>query len=850
MIATLDGLRADLLHAVRSLGRSRGFTVAAILTLAIGIGATTAIYSVVNTILLNPLPYPDADRLFTIVENIAPGRVGFPWMQRGPNNLEFAEWRSRARTLDATAASVGMGQRLVHTSHGTAGLWGTSVSGNLMELFGARAMMGRTLAPGDDRQPDVVVLSFETWSRHFDRDPDILGKAIEFRSGGISQAVSRLLTVVGVMPPAFAYGGDFLTPIIFDASQFTVAGGPRPFGVTMIGRLAPGVTVDAATQEANDIGAAVRPPRPANAAPLPGLRFELVGMKDQLVKPVQPALRVMLGAVGVVLLIVCANVANLLLARGTTRRREIAVRAALGAGRGRIMQLIAAECAVLALAGGVAGALIGAGGVWLVKEMAVTEADGLFKLIFGGSLLPRSTELAVDWQVLATALGLATATAAVCGLLPALQLSRPNLNAMGTRGAGSGRREPLTRSFLVVGQLAMATVLLVGAGLLAHSFVRLMRTDLGYTTRNILEFQLLLPDTYDVPKRAGYVTAMLERLRAIPGVEAAGFSRHGVLITEELMIGTFVPPGRGLEEMRKETLARVRSVSPGFITALQMRMLHGRDFRDSDGAAAPPVVVMNRSAAAKFFGRAETAVGQQIDWYLTKAGVPMEVVGVVDDIRNESPARESKPEVFVDYRQMIERYARENESIARANEAAIGWQSFVIRTTDDPRRYVPLVRDAVQKLDPAIGVDSIEPADRLVAASVARQRFYATLLIAFAAVAGLLAAIGIYGVLAYSVVTRTQEIGVRMALGAERSQVLGLILGRGAKLTAVGIALGLVGAAGLSRYLQTLLFGVEPLDLTTFALVAVGFAAVATAACYLPARRATRVEPVVALRCE
>ncbi len=844
----------DVSYAIRSLAQSRGFTVAAILTLAIGIGSTTAIYSVVSTILLNPLPYPNADRLFTVVENIAPARVGFPWMQRGPNNLEFAEWRSRTKTLDATAASVGMGQRLVRTGHGTAGLWGTSVSGDLMELLGARAMIGRTLSAADDRQPDVVVLSFDTWSRHFDRDPDILGRVIEFRAGGISQSVPRLLTVVGVMPPSFAYGGDFVTPIILDSSQFTVGGRAapqRPFGVTMIGRLASGVSVEAATQEANDLGAAIRVPRPANAAPLPGLRFELVGMKDQLVKPVQPALGVMLGAVAVVFLIVCANVANLLLARGTTRRREIAVRAALGAGRGRIMRLIAAECAVLALAGGLAGALIGAGGVWLVKEMAVTETDGLFRLIFGGSLLPRSTELAVDLRVLVTALGLATATAIVCGLLPALQLSRTNhLGAMGTRGTDTSRGEPRTRSLLVVGQLAMATVLLVGAGLLAHSFVRLMRTDLGYTTRNILEFQLLLPDTYDVPKRAGYVTTMLERLRAMPGVEAAGFSRHGVLITEELFIGTFVPPGRGVEEMRKETLSRVRSVSPGFITALEMRMLHGRDFHDSDGATAPPVVVMNRSAAVKYFGRAEAAVGQPIDWYLAKAGVPMEVIGVVEDIRNESPARESKPEVFVDYRQMIERYARENEPVGRTNEAAIGWQSFVIRTTGDPRRYVPLVRDAVQKLDPAIGVDSIEPADRLVAASVARQRFYATLLIVFAAVAGLLAAIGIYGVLAYSVVTRTQEIGVRMALGAQRSQVLGLILRKGIVLTGIGVALGVIGAAAAARYLQSMLFGIEPLDPLTFVAVALGFTAVAAAASYLPARHATRVEPVVALRSE
>jgi len=835
-------MRGDLSYAIRSLARSPGFTAAAILTLAIGIGATTAIYSVVNTILLQPLPYPGSDRLFTVVENIAPARAGFQWMQRGPNNLEFAEWRARTKTLEATAATIGMGQRLVRTSRGTAGLWGTAVSGNTLELLGASAMLGRTLSAADDQRPDVVVLAFDTWRRHFDGDPNIIGRVIEFRAGGITQAAPRLLTVIGVMPPSFRYGRDFLTPIVLDPT--------RPIGVGMLARLAPGVSREDATVEANQIGAAIRPPRPADAPPLPGLRFELVGMKEQLVRPAETALRVLLAAVGVVLLIVCANVANLLLARGTTRQREIAVRAAMGASRARIIRLIAAECGVLALAGGVAGAIVGAGGVWLVRELAITEAEGLFRLIFGASLLPRAAELAIDLRVLGIALALASITALAFGLLPALVLSRTNhLAAMGTRGASTGRREPRTRSVLVVGQLVLATVLLVGAGLLAHSFVRLMRTDLGFTTSNLLEFQLLLPDTYSVPKKADVITDMLSRLRALPGVTAAGFSRHGVLIGEELMIGNFVPPGRSLDEMRKETMARVRSVSPGFITATGMRIVRGREFADGDGPNAPLVVVMNQSAARKYFGNAD-AVGQPIDWYLSKTGVPMQVVGVVGDIRNESPARESKPEVFVDYRQMIARFARDHEPVGRTNEAAIGLQSFVIRTAGDPRAFIPQVRELVPRVDPAIGVDSIEPADRLLAAAVARQRFYATLLLVFAGVAAMLSAIGIYGVLAYSVATRTQEIGVRMALGAQRSQVLGLILRKGIVLTGIGVTLGVIGAAGTARYLQSMLFGIEPLDPLTFVAVALGFTVVATAASYLPARHATRVEPVVALRSE
>jgi putative ABC transport system permease protein len=506
---------------------------------------------------------------------------------------------------------------------------------------------------------------------------------------------------------------------------------------------------------------------------------------------------------------------------------------------------------VLATAGGVAGALIGASGVWLVKELAITEAEGVFRLIFGASLLPRASELTIDLRVLGTALTLSSVTALVFGVLPALQLSRSNqLAAMGTRAAAHGRGESRTRSILVVGQLTMATVLLVGAGLLAHSFVKLMRTDLGYTTSNVLEFQTLLPDTYSLAKKADTVGELLARLRAVPGVAAAGFSRHGVLITEELTIGNFVPPGKDLETVRSETMSRVRSVSPGFITTLDMQVVRGREFLDNDGATAPFVIVLNQSAARKYFGSDDAAIGQTLDWYLGKTGVPMQIVGVVGDIRNESPVRDAKPEIFVDYRQMIARFERDGEPVARTNEAAIGLQSFVIRTSGDPRRFVPLVRQTVAGIDTAIGVDSIEPVDRLLAASVARQRFYATLLTVFAIVAGVLAAIGIYGVLAYSVVTRTQEIGVRMALGAQRQQVLALILRRGILLTVAGIALGLVGAAAISRYLQSMLFGIQPTDAATFIAVAAAFSAVALAACYLPARRATAVDPVVALRQE
>jgi putative ABC transport system permease protein len=521
-------------------------------------------------------------------------------------------------------------------------------------------------------------------------------------------------------------------------------------------------------------------------------------------------LRIFVAASAVVLLIVCANVANLLLIRGTERRRELATRLALGASRGRLLRLVAAECLVLAGAGGILGSAVAATSLALIKRLMTIEAQGVFRRVFGESVLPRANEVGLDLRLVAMACAVTAIAALSFGLLPAVRLSRTNfLEGMGSRGVGATRRDTRLRTVLVVAQVAMATTLLVGAGLLVSSFARLVTVEKGYDPARALAFQLVLPADYPVVRKAESIEAVLRATRAVPDVAAAGFAYAGVLVPVQNTVGSFVPPNRALETVSRDTdRPRLRALSSGHLEAAGATLLNGRLIHETDGASAPPVAVINRTVQRRYFGDAN-AVGAFMEWHGGRGpAVPVQVVGVVADVRQAALAREPWPEIFMDYRQVITLQERWGASPGAVDALAFGFMSFAVRTRGNPAQVIPAVRRAISRADPDAAIDAISPLDRLVASSVARQRFYAVMLAGFAAVAALLTGVGIYGVLAYAVVERTREIGIRMALGARRGQVLRAVLGRGVLLALIGTAVGLAGATGVTRYLQAMLYGV------------------------------------------
>lgn len=842
----------DMRYAVRMLRRSPTFAAVAVMTLGLGIGATTTMYSVVDTILLQPLPFPQADRLVRVVENVPSRVAGEPPVQRGVPYADFPEWRSGAQTItDAFAVAVNFG-RIVKTSEGVARLWSAMVSPDTFTMLGAHAMLGRTLDAGDASHLDVAVLSFATWQRVFHADPGVVGKSIEFGwDWGVHLPDRRLVTIVGVLPatfelPAPAFGPstriDVYTPFAHEAiERFPL--------VTLMGRLRPGISLDAARDEAQAIGSAIHPVATANAPNTNAPRFDVQMVQEQMVHKPRPALRIFLAAVVLVLLIVCANVANLLLARGTARQEEMAVRLAIGASRGRIVRQMMTESLVLAIGGGAVGAVFAAASLTLVKQLAAVDAPGIFQLGFASSILPRANEIDINGGMLGVAFTIAAATSLVFGVLPALHLSRSSHLSTTVSRVVSSRREARMRGALAVGQLVMATMLLVGAGLLVRSFVNLWTIEKGYDPRNVLVFQLVPPTDYTQARKVDLIEALLARLRATPDVEAAGFARHGVLMPETIVVGTFVPQGRTLDEMRAVSpRPSLQPVSEGYLTAMGMSVLAGRGLEPADAVSSTLAVVISRTVARRYFGSA-SPVGQFVDWYVrTAPPVQVQVVGVVEDVRNQSPGCDACADVFIAYRQLLALQQRWGEPAGAGT--SLGYLSFAVRTRDDPASMAPVIRRVLASVDPNAGVDAMIPMDRLVASSVAGPRFYAVLLGIFGVVAGLLAAIGVYGVLAYAVMQRTREIGVRMALGARPAQVLTLVLRQGAVLTTTGLALGLVGAIAGTGVLQGMLFGVTPLDPETFIVVSLMFGLVATMASYVPARHATKVDPMVALRNE
>jgi putative ABC transport system permease protein len=802
----LDDLRRDLSHAARSLRRNPGFAFVAVLTLALGIGANTAIFSVISAVLLKPLPYPGADRLVQIfgpIPDYLPAGTKYPRQGRAVFPTHFELLRSGTRTLDHISGYIPASATL--TGRGDAvRLNGLQMTASMFTLLGVPPALGRTFdvreeSPAADA---VVVLSHAAWQHYFNGDRSVIGRVIDLDRRG--------RTIVGVMPERFAFPDRNV--------QYWIPYAPPPpnsggfFSLFTIARLRSGVTRRTAEDDVNRTV--------FEEAPRPVGGFEIGGLQEELVGPVRPALLLLSGAVGLVLLIACVNVANLLMARTSAREREIAVRRAIGASPGRLVRQLLTESGLLALLGGAAGTALAFASIRLLQTLGTRLPR---RDLGPGMTVPRLEEIGIDTPVLLFTIAVVVAAGVLCGLLPALRHARPDAGLLRERAAS-----PRLRGTLVVAEIAMAMTLLVGAGLLIHSFVRLAFVERGFDSTNVLTFQA-------APDRARakvFADQLVERLASAPGVTAAGYANNMPLVQlsfgKDLSPAPPVPGERGRPQRVPGPTVSVYSTSPGFTQALGLRLVEGRTF--SGGVTGSREALVTRAFAHSGFFDGP-AIGRRI----YGDGRNWEVVGILEDVKQMALQQRPPSAMFI---------------IDFIPTSQLGGTYFAVRTSSDPGGVAGSIRAIARQLDPSVPIDNVAMLDEIVSNAMAQPRLYAVLLGLFAVVAVTLAAIGIYGVLGFIVTRRTREIGIRVALGARRPQVVGLILRQTAVLTALGVIVGVFAAAGLSRYLEGLLFGVTPLDATTFAGVVAMFIIVAALASYVPARRATRIDPQIALRTE
>ena len=813
----MDTFLQDLRHSLRTLIKSPGFTAVALATLTLGIGATTAVFGVVNATLLRPLPYPDADRLVRVQEERPMMRgQGIPAFM---TSATLEAWRDNPQTIDQIAGYSDRTFTYQDESEPVR-VRGAAVSPALFPLLRTTPLLGRVFTEDEEAsaaQP-VAVLSYARWQTRHDADPDILGRLITLDDVGYS--------VVGVMPEDF-YFPDRETEIWIPLTLTVPQQRPgQRFIIAFSGlaRLKDGVSLAQAEAEGQTIVAREEPLEPGMGAPT----LRLVGFHDEMVGEVRPALLALMAAVGFVLLIATANLANLQLARGAARQRELAVRAAIGAGRGRLIRQLVTESVALSVAGGG----LGLGAAYAILGVLPS---------FAPAGIPGLDDAGIDVTVLAFSLAASVGAGVLFGTVPALQASRVDLVRALNEGApqmGGGfrfRRGNWTRSVLVVAEVALALMLLVGAGLLVRSFVTLATVDPGFDLANVLTVELNLPRSQyaDIAVANALFDQVLERTTARPGVEAVGLVSSLPLTPGESLIA-FRVQGQAAPASRDEmTAARPQLVSPGYLDAIGLRLIAGRFVTDQDTESSPRVFVVNEAFASAYFS-GEEAVGQRLN---LGRGEPSEIVGIVGDVHHRGLDSRPSPELYFSYRQSL---------LGRPPPRV----NIVVRATGDPLALVPFLRQDVLDLNPNLPIDNVMTMGARLSSSVAQPRFYAFVLGVFAAGALALAMMGIYGVLAYTVSRRSREIGLRMALGADRRGIRNMVIRQGALLVGVGVALGLAGALATTRALESLLFGVTPLDVPTLIAVPMLLITVAIAACYLPARRATRVDPMIALRDE
>lgn len=810
----LEDLRRDVPYALRGLRRTPTFAAAAIVTLGLGLGAATAVFSVVHAVALEPLRYsPHSDRLVRLRAHLpadpvsgAPARSNFVLMT--PADLEVVRERARLVSHVALISASVMGL----AGHDDAARIGAvRASASVFPLLDTPPLAGRVLGRSDEANAaDVVVIGHQLWQRYFAGDPAIVGREIELDSV-LGVRARRPYTVAGVMPERFASG---LTRQIWLPMPADGRG-------VLLARLAEGATPAAALAELDPI---VRELGDHG----PDVRYELAGEHDELVRPVRPALRMLSVAAGLLLLIACVNVTNLLLARGLARGHEMAMRRALGASRGRLVRQALAESTIVSAAAAALGVALAFAGVRLLH--ALVEREMRMDLV-GQIAFPRLGEVAVDGPALAVAVGLAVLTGLLVGAIPALRAS--SATDVHDRTVTRGGR---VQAGLAAAQVALATALLVAGGLVLSGFARLVGAETGYHAGGVVTFQVSLPaDRYPDDRLLAFAETLAERLRGLPAVQAAAYANQLPLVALRDTAGglwrTPDPARRGAPGG-----ADARYVSHDYLGVLGVRVLEGRGLDRGDGAGKPRVLLVNRALAAREFA-GESPVGQRV--YVGRDTEPWTVVGVVDDVRQYALERPAEPQFFMDLRQW-----------QGGMPLFPGGAYFALRTEAGVDALLPDIGAAVREIEPAASLFHVASMDQLVDQAISVPRLYVVVLALFAIVGLTLALVGLYGVLAYGVVQRHREIGVRMALGAARRQVVALILRDGWRMTAAGVAIGLVVAAAFARTLESLLYGVPPLDAVTYAVVAFGLGLVATLAAFVPARRATKIDPAITLRCE
>jgi len=802
----MDNLLKDIRYSIRMLLRKPGFTAVAVIALALGIGANSAIFSVVNAVMLKPLPYADPSRLVS-VEYV---NVAKPERElNGVSPADFWDVKDQSQAFEQLAALSGGGGFSLRDADQPDVFNGARVSFNFFQTFGVEPLIGRGFTAEDSQSgaPDTVVLSYRLWMRRFGGDPAVVGRTYNSFEGGT--------TVIAVMPPDFKFPSyaEVWTPLSRSSGEMRNRAS-RYFNV--VGRIKSGQTIDGALAELKTIAGRLESEHPQSNK---GWTAQLTPFRERVMGSTRTSLFVLLGAVGCLLLIACTNVANLLLARAASRRKEMAIRLALGAGRGRLMRQLLTESVVLGLAGGALGLLIAAWGLeLLIGVLPSTEA---FQL---------PVEIRIDRAVMFFTLGLSMLTGIIFGLVPAWQSSKPDVSDWLKEGGRSGSSHQHTRSALIVAEIAVALVLLIGAGLLVQSFVRLRRVDLGYQPNGLLTMWVPAPFSRypNDESKTRFYRRLLDEVGQVPGADSVSLSSEawfGFLNFQLNIESEPLPDG--------DATVRYSSIAPDYFKVLGAQIRRGRDFDDHDEAKSRGVAIINEALARRYFPDSDP-IGKKIVLGYMGRRLPREIVGVSSDIKQEELGSPAKPEMYVPYQQ-------------------VPWlgAALIVRTSiRDPLSLQKDLQQAIWKVDPELPVTRADTVGHHLADLVAEPRLYTLLLGVFAAVALVLASVGIYGVMSYSVTERTREIGIRMALGAAPSEVLGLVIRQGLMLATAGVAIGLAVAFALTRVLTSLLYGVSATDLATFAGVSVILTGVALAASFVPARRATKVDPMIALRYE